>query len=130
MQQQCDIIELDGIESDSIPNTREGEVGISTVELRIERTYHLDVDFQVDTNEGALELAAELATGLLVTWDVVAPAIIGNKRINKIATVRFSGPRAHLQRMVDTVDAERFDPDFATAEDRSPVVHGDLKFEG
>ena len=83
-----DIIDLDGFESDSDPEPLEGEV--------IERTYHVDLDFVGEFDEMVTTQAENLATGILVTWDLIVPVWIGDQRVADTATVRFYGPRNQL----------------------------------
>lgn len=72
---------------------------------QIERTYHLDVDLLADGNRHARALAEEMATGILVTWELIVPAKVGGVRVNEFATVRFSGPRQQLEKIVSAVEA-------------------------
>lgn len=71
----------------------------------IQRLYMIDLElggFDTDaTEEATLEVARELATGLLVTPIVLIPAIIEGLQVNEYPVVRFSGPRNQLEELVN-----------------------------
>jgi len=73
----------------------------------IERTHHVDFDVTGESNGEALELAAELAVGLLVTWQLVLP--INNDsdltQSDEVGLIRFFGPRDSLNHLLARVNA-------------------------
>lgn len=70
--------------------------------MEIKRTHHLDLDFVADDDKQVLEFATELATGRLVTLEVIVPLIGGDALAGEDrATVRFSGPKFELEQVLD-----------------------------
>jgi len=69
--------------------------------IQIERSYHVDLDLEAKFDEEVTTWAEEISTGLLVTWELVVPIFIGDKRINAVGTVRFYGPRNVLVELVN-----------------------------
>jgi len=68
--------------------------------MEIQRLHMLDVEINADTAEGALEIAADLATGLLLTREVVVDPTYVGPSDREPATVRFGGPRKSLEEVL------------------------------
>ena len=69
--------------------------------LRIERTYHLDASVPGKTNDEVIRQATEYATGLLVEQELIVEVVIDGVSVNDEGIVRFTGPRSQLEQLIE-----------------------------
>ena len=76
--------------------------------ITIQRTYCADVDVLAGSNDAALDVAAEMAVGLLVNWSVIAGIAFEDEDldVDSMVTIRFTGTRSQLEQLVDRLNPQ------------------------